>query len=59
MNYRPVTIIFAALFTGGIAAIVTPRFTPTGEISWLISIAVAVLAGAAVAFATHQRVDES
>ena len=57
MNYRPVFAIIAALLAGGLAAILTPRYTSSGETSWLITIAVAVLVGAVVALVTHQRVD--
>ena len=58
MNYRPVLALVAALAAGALAAVVTPRFTEEGEVSWLVTIAVAVLVGAVVALVTHQRVDD-
>ncbi|OZC02152.1 hypothetical protein [Rubricoccus marinus] len=58
MNYRPFAIVIAALAAGGLAAILTPRFTAEGETSWLIAAAAAVVAGAVFALVTHQRVDD-
>ena len=57
-NYRWVTALIAALVVGLLAAVVTPRFGADGDVDWLITIGLAVVAGAAVALATREKVDK-
>jgi len=57
-NYRWVTALIAALVVGLVAAIVTPRFGDSDGVDWLVTIALAVLAGAIVALATREKTDD-
>ncbi|PAP77007.1 hypothetical protein [Rubrivirga marina] len=57
-NYRWVTALIAALVVGLVAAIVTPRFGDSDGVDWLVTIALAVLAGALVALATREKTDD-
>lgn len=57
-NYRWVTALIAALVVGLVAAIVTPRFGDSDGVDWLVTIALAVLAGALVALVTREKTDD-
>lgn len=57
-NYRWVTALVAGLVVGLLAAVVTPRFGDSDGVDWLWTIGIAVLAAAAVALATREKVDD-
>jgi hypothetical protein len=57
-NYRWVTALIAALGVGLVAAIVTPRYGDSDGVDWLVTIGLAVLTGAIVAFATREKTDD-
>ena len=57
-NYRWVTALVAALVSGVVTAVLTPRLSAEGETDWLVTIGVAVLVGVAVALLTREKTDD-
>lgn len=59
MNYRPILAVLAALSAAAVVAIVTPRYSESGEVSWLVVGVVTALVGALALFLTRQNTDAS
>ena len=55
---RWITALVAALSAGLIAAIVTPRFSSEDEVNWIITVVVALVAGAVFLLANREKVDD-
>lgn len=57
MTYRPLLAVLSALAAAALVAVVVPRFSDDGAVSWLVTIGLGAVIGVAVLLATRQETD--